>query len=111
MSEWISKVTCAKCKKKGHISFNCPPKYGNKFIKSKYALQKRQTYIPKKAAHLNEFAGRSGDINHGVPKEQGVSYLLFDDQKNRLIKILPGHNIKRAKKFFLHIAHNKDNIP
>ena len=35
MPEWISKATCAKCKKKGHLAFNCPPTFGNKMVKSK----------------------------------------------------------------------------
>ena len=33
MPEWVSKMTCAKCKKKGHFAFNCPPKYNNKVRK------------------------------------------------------------------------------
>ena len=35
MPEWVSKAECKKCKKKGHLSFNCPPKYDNKPIKHK----------------------------------------------------------------------------
>ena len=27
MPEWISKATYLKWKKKGHLAFNCPPKY------------------------------------------------------------------------------------
>ena len=34
MPEWISKATCLKCKKKGHLAFNCPPKYLCKTIKA-----------------------------------------------------------------------------
>ena len=34
MPDWVSKTTCRKCKKKGHLSFNCPPKYDNKPYKS-----------------------------------------------------------------------------
>ena len=35
MPEWVSKAQYNKCKKKGRLSFNCPPKYYNKPIKSK----------------------------------------------------------------------------
>ena len=35
MPDWVSKATCRKCKKKGHLAFNCPPKYENKPYKSK----------------------------------------------------------------------------
>ena len=34
MPEWISKATFLKCKKKGHLAFNCPPKYLCKTIKA-----------------------------------------------------------------------------
>ena len=34
MPEWISKATCLRCKKKGHLAFNCPPKYSYKVIKA-----------------------------------------------------------------------------
>ena len=33
MLKWISKATCQKCKKKGHLAVNCPPKYLCKTIK------------------------------------------------------------------------------
>ena len=31
--EWINKITCTKCKKKGHLAFNYPPEYNNKVRK------------------------------------------------------------------------------
>ena len=34
MPEWISKATCLRCKKKGHLAFNYPPKYSCKVIKA-----------------------------------------------------------------------------
>ena len=34
MPEWISKATCLRCKKKGYLAFNCPPKYSCKVIKT-----------------------------------------------------------------------------
>ena len=35
MPTWVSNAICMKCKKKGHLSFNCPPKYTCKVIKPK----------------------------------------------------------------------------
>ena len=29
MPEWVGNAQCNKCKKKGHLSFNCPPKFNN----------------------------------------------------------------------------------
>ena len=34
MPEWVNKMTCSKYKKKGHLAFNCPPKYNNKIRKA-----------------------------------------------------------------------------
>ena len=51
---WISNLTCAKCKKKGHMAFNCPPKYDNKIIKHKNTTPRPPD---EKAAYTTEFAG------------------------------------------------------
>ena len=29
MPDWVANITCNKCKKKGHLASNCPPKYNN----------------------------------------------------------------------------------
>ena len=42
MPEWISKAIGAKCKKKGHLTFNFPPKFGNKVIKSSKFPKKKE---------------------------------------------------------------------
>ena len=34
MPEWISKATCLRYKKRGHLAFNYPPKYLCKVIKA-----------------------------------------------------------------------------
>ena len=33
MPQWAKFSTCMKCKKKGHLAFNCPPKYNCKIRK------------------------------------------------------------------------------
>ena len=35
MPVWVTKTTCMNCKKKGHLAFNCPPKYVCKVIRPK----------------------------------------------------------------------------
>ena len=35
MPAWVTKTTCMNCKKKGHLAFNCPPKYACKVIRPK----------------------------------------------------------------------------
>lgn len=34
MPDWVANITCTKYKKKGHMAFNCPPKYNNQKKKS-----------------------------------------------------------------------------
>ena len=57
MPDWVSKATCRKCKKKGHLAFNCPPKYENKPYKSKNDVRNRKEHISETAANVTEFAG------------------------------------------------------
>ena len=57
MSDWISKAICRKCKKKGHLAFNCPPKYENKPYKSKNDSLNRKEHRSETAANVTEFAG------------------------------------------------------
>ena len=69
MPEWINKMTCAKCKKKGHLAFNCPPKYNNKVRKISNKTNKNisqdseqrnhENRSIEQAANLNEFAGHT----------------------------------------------------
>ena len=51
MPEWVSKADCKKCKKKGHLSFNCPPKYDNKPIKYKN-VHRYNKYNNKETANV-----------------------------------------------------------
>ena len=58
MPERVSKAQYNKCKKKGHLSFNCSPKYDNKPIKSKSdRRQKFRNNNKKESANVCEFAG------------------------------------------------------
>ena len=63
MPEWVSKAECKKYKKKGHLSFNCPPKYDNKSIKHRNE-QKCNKYNNKETANICEFTGMT---SHHIP--------------------------------------------
>ena len=61
MPEWVANATCNICKKKGHLAFNCPPKYNN---------QKRKDN-PKRFNRYNKFKNKdkqpsSSSINENV---------------------------------------------
>ena len=77
MPEWVSKMTCAKCKKKGLFAFNCPPKYNNKVRKmqqkkpsSLYNSGDESTIQNEQAAHVNEFSGYTHQILHKVKRNK-----------------------------------------
>ena len=70
MPKWINKMTCSKCKKKGHFAFNCPPKYNNKIRKTtekKFSSHNnheiKNSKQDEQAAHVNEFAGYTHQIS------------------------------------------------
>ena len=77
MPEWVSKAECKKCKKKGHLSFNCPPKYDNKPLKHRNE-QRYNKYNNKETANVCEFAGRT---SHHIPH-----CLTCTDHQNRNLK-------------------------
>ena len=102
MPEWIYKATCAKCKKKGHLAFNCPPEYGNKIVKSNKFPKKKEPRKPESAAHVTEFAGiGQHKSNHYETSGTNTDH-LFDKQKDNLLTLLIGHNTREtAKKYFV----------
>ena len=65
MPSWVSKTTCMNCKKKGHLAFNCPPKYACKVIRPKNQKSKKTTRTmannvkdePEQTCKIVEFAG------------------------------------------------------
>ena len=61
MPEWVSKIQCSKCKKTGHLAFNCPPKYNNIKRKShkedrynKFNKLKKNTQAEKDTSDTNK---------------------------------------------------------
>ena len=66
MPDWVSKVICSKCKKKGHLAFNCPPKHDNKCIRSKSRPKIQSTNNESVAYTPTEFAGAA---THFVPNK------------------------------------------
>ena len=63
MPDWVSKAICRKCKKKGHLSFNCPPIYDIKPFKPKYYIKKNCVSFKESAACVSEFAGSTIHVN------------------------------------------------
>ena len=102
MPEWISKATCAKCKKKGHLAFNFPPKFGNQTTKSIKFSKKKDLSKTESAAHVTEFAGI---VNHKIDDvtSQNINMnYLFDKERDNLLILLMGHNRENAKKLFFY---------
>ena len=73
MPEWISKAECKKCKKKGHLSFNCPPKYDNKPIKHKND-NRYNKLNNRESANLCEFAGMASHYKTNYWTCTGISH-------------------------------------
>ena len=63
MPQWAKHSTCMKCKKKGHLAFNCPPKYNCKVRKTQmknnktYNKNNPKTQKEESTALVKEFAG------------------------------------------------------
>ena len=63
MYQWAEHSTCMKCKKKGHLAFNYPPKYNCKVRKppmgknKSYNKNNSKTQKEESAALVKEFAG------------------------------------------------------
>ena len=57
MPQWVFKAECKKCKKKGHISFNFPPKYDNQPIKHKNEQKCSRLVNNTESTNVCEFAG------------------------------------------------------
>jgi len=94
MPSWVSKTTCLNCKKKGHLAFNCPPKYAYKIIRPK--IQNFQNNKNKTTANnvkdesnqtpkMTEFAGMATSLP-SCPKIQ------FSHKKNTQNNRFMRHN-------------------
>ena len=89
MPDWVSKAECKRCKKKGRLSLNCPPRYDNKPFKSKNE-QRYNKYNNKETANVCEFAGMA---SHHFPHCWTCSNQQTKDQKSRHHEYQPNHNI------------------
>ena len=100
MPSWVSAATCMKCKKKGHLAFNCPPKYSYKVRKSdqnKTSFNKsKQDNKPKEesAALVKEFAGMAYSCKHRGSYQNRFSKHSNPSFKN---KTHPDTNYKNKK--------------
>ena len=98
MPEWISKTTCAKCKKKGHMAFN--QKFGNKVVNSNKFAKKKESQKIESADHVTEFAGM---VYHKDGYQKFYRYdmnYLFDKEKDDLLTLLLWHNRESSKRIF-----------
>ena len=76
MPDWVSKAEYKRYKKKGHLSFNCPPRYDNKPFKSQNE-QRYYKYNNKETANACEFAGMT---SHHIPYCWTCSDQVTSDQ-------------------------------
>ena len=90
MPDWVSKVICSKCKKKGHLAFNCPPKYDNKCIRSKSRPKIQSTNNESVAYTSTEFAGAA---THFVPNNQYQNHISIYPHQHKI----PGSHHKSSK--------------
>ena len=112
MPDWVSKATCRKCKKKGHLAFNCPPKYENNPYKSKNDVRNRKEHISETAANVTEFAGSA---THYVPnlrilptyKSPSFAYRHHLKIMRRICKQNPHSANRKFQKIMQHL-HNND---
>ena len=78
--------TRTKYKKKGHLAWHCPPKYGKQVFRPKQTRFRRgnkKPEKPEKPDHVTEFVGRAGNISHKVYNNQNNYHHPFSDQKYR----------------------------
>ena len=86
MPAWISKTTCMNCKKKGHLAFNCPPKYACKIIRPK--AQKFKYNNKTTANNVKDEINQAPKINEfaGMVTSQPTSYSNTSRPRQRLDK-------------------------
>jgi len=112
MPDWVNKAICRKCNKKGHLSFNCPPKYENKPYKSKNNSYTKKDNNSETAAKASEFAGSA---THYIPnqriipnsKSRNFAYIYHQQIMQRICKDSPNSaNIIFQK--IMQYLHNND---
>ena len=116
MPERVSKMTCAKYKKKGHFAFNCPPKYNNKVRKiqqkkpsSPYNSEDKSITQNEQAAHVNEFAGYTHQITNKTEKNKTWnSSKSFLHHKLRISKFYKQKDDFYAKRKFYRLIFQDD---
>ena len=92
MPEWVSKAECKKCKKKGHLSFDCPPKYDNKPLKHNNE-QRYSKLINRESANVCEFAGMTNSYDPPSWTYSGFSAHVYNPNKrNNQIHTIQGIN-------------------
>ena len=117
MPEWIIKMTCAKCKKKGRLAFNCPPKYGDKVRKiadTKYPsnnnVDNKNTTNNEQATNVTEFAGHTQHISSKYGRRQTCnSSKSFLCHELRIFKLCGRKDKFHAKRNFYRLIF-QDNM-
>ena len=92
------------------MAFNCPPKYGNKIVKSSKFSKKKGPNKIESADHVTEFAGM---VYHKDRHQKNLSFYMnyiFDKRKDDLLTLLVGHNREVAKRIFYYNSKNSHHM-
>ena len=110
MTDWVSKVICSKCKKKGHLAFNCPPKYDNKCIRSRSRPKIQSANNESVAYTSTEFAGAATNF---VPNNQYQNHMsIYPHQHKIPVSHHKSSKIQsRTRYFFSQTKQKISSIP
>ena len=117
MPEWISKATCLRCKKKGHLAFNFPTKYSYKIIKAntdknnmgfKLTANNVKDCVDEKLG-ITEFAGMAYTSRQHTIKSP--CYIMnnkdYHHHKKKITNICHTRRTYKRQVKFNHLLHNK----
>ena len=75
MPDWVPQATCTKCQKKGHLAFNCLPKYNNKTRRTR---QKNNTSRSRNNDTQNDQKSNfAGNTSHSVKSTYGTGDRMY----------------------------------
>ena len=89
------------------MAFNCPPKFGNKPIKSNKFPRKKEPHKIESADHVTEFAGMAFHKNNSQNSHSYDMNYFFDKKKDDLLTLLLGHNREIAKRIFYYNSRKR----
>ena len=126
MPSWVSRTTCLNCKKKGHLAFNCPPKYACKVIRPKQQKSKsinskvtanNVTVETNQVPKITEFAGMvtsklfypttTTRQRYGPNRENNQHRNNFQYHKNKILNITTYEACQFHKDNFYKLLMNR----